>query len=171
MVVDAALAAREREQRFDQALLLLADGEQLLAGVPVGLDARVRVAERELEQSALERERRAQLVRRVGDELSLRLEGRFEAAEQSVDGVSELPELVVRPREVEPAVKAARGDLAGGLGDRAQRAQCASGDHPAEPERDHRHHRERERGVDEQLVQRCIRLPLRGGERRASSWW
>ena len=42
MAVEAALAAREREQRFDQALLLLADGEQLLAGVPVGLDACVR---------------------------------------------------------------------------------------------------------------------------------
>ena len=37
--VEAALAAGEREQRLDQAFLLLADGEQLLAGVPVGVDA------------------------------------------------------------------------------------------------------------------------------------
>ena len=163
--VEAALAAGEREQRFDQALLLLADGEQLLAGVPVGLDAGVGIAERELEQGALERERGAQLVRGVGDELSLRLEGRFEPAEQSVDGGAELLELVVGPVEVEPAVEVAGGDLAGGVGDRAQRAQGAAGDHPAEPEREHRHQRERDRGVEEQLVQRRIRLPLRRGDR------
>ena len=115
MAVEAALAAGEREQRFDQALLLLADGEQLLAGVPVGLDAGVGIAERELEQGALERERGAQLVRRVGDELSLRVEGRFEAAEQSVEGGAELLELVVGAFEVEPAVEVAGGDLARGV--------------------------------------------------------
>jgi hypothetical protein len=75
VVVEAALAAGEREQRFDQTFLLLADGEQLLAGVPVGLDAGVGIAEGELEQGALEGERGAQLVGGVGDELSLRLEG------------------------------------------------------------------------------------------------
>ena len=89
--VDPALAAREHEQRLDQAFLLLADGKQLLARVPVGLDAGVRIAQRELEQGALERERRAQLVRRVGDELPLRIEGRLEAAEQSIDRLTKLP--------------------------------------------------------------------------------
>ena len=157
---------RERvSKRLDQAFLLLADGEELLARVPVGVDARVGIAEGELEQGALEREGGAQLVRGVGDELSLRLEGRLEAGEQSVDGGAELLELVVGPFEVEPAVEVAGGDVAGGLGDRAQRAQGAAGDHPAEPEREHGHQRERERRVEEQLVQRRVRLPLRRGER------
>ena len=79
--------------------------------------------------------------------------------------VAELLQLVVGPVEVEPAVEVARGDVAGGLGDRAQRAQCAAGDHPAEPEREHGHQRERDRGVEEQLVQRSVRLPLRRCDR------
>ena len=113
--VEAALAAGEREERFDQAFLLLADGEELLARVPVGVDAGVRVAERELEQGALERERGAQLVRGVGDELSLRLEGGLEAGEQSVDGAAELLELVVGSR---------RGRVGGGGCWRRCRGRC-----------------------------------------------
>ena len=170
LAVEAALAAGEREQRFDQTFLLLADGEELLAGVPVGVDAGVGIAEGELEQGALEGERGAQLVGGVGDELSLRLEGGFEPAEQSVDGGAELLELVVGSFEVEPAVEVAGGDVAGGVGDGAQRAQSAAGDDPAEPERKHRHHGERDRGVEEQLVQRRIRLPLRRGERDLRGW-
>ena len=86
-LAEAALAAREGEQRFDQALLLLADGEQLLAGVPVATSMLgVGVAERELEQGALERERGAQLVGGVGDELPLRVERRLETGEQPVEG-------------------------------------------------------------------------------------
>ena len=54
--VEAALAAGEREQGLDQAFLLFADGEKLLAGVPVGLDAGVGIAESEFEQeNTLER--------------------------------------------------------------------------------------------------------------------
>src|SRR5262249_38712241 len=68
--VKASLAAGKGEERLDQALLLLADGQELLAGVPVGVDAGLGIAEGELEQRALERERGAQLVGRVGNELS-----------------------------------------------------------------------------------------------------
>ena len=162
--VDTALAAGEREERVDQLLLLFADGEQLLARVPVGVDARVRVAQRELEQRSLERERRAQLVRGVGDELSLRVEGGLEPGEQAVDGVAEPFELVVRPLQGEPAMEVAGGDVPRGVGDRPHRAKRAAGDHPAEPEREHGHQCERERGVDEQLVQRGVGLPFRCGE-------
>ncbi len=165
VAAEAALAAGEREQGFDQAFLLLADGEQLLAGVPVGVDARVGVAERELEQGAFERERGAQFVRGVGDELPLRVEGRFETCEQSIERGAELLELVVGPLESEPAVEVAGGDLASGVGDRAQRTQGAAGDHPAEPDREHGHDRERDRGVDEQLVPGRVRLSLRRGGR------
>ena len=122
----------------------------------------VGVAEGELEQGALEREGGAQLVGGVGDELPLRVEGGLEAGEQSVEGGAELLELVVGPLEGEPAVEVARGDVAGGVGDRAQRTQGAAGDHPAEPDREHGHHRERDPGVDQQLVQRRVGLALRG---------
>ena len=54
--------------------------EQLLARRPQGRGARVRVGERDLEQRPLERQRRAQLVRRVGHEPALRLERRLAAA-------------------------------------------------------------------------------------------
>ena len=43
------------------------------------------IAEGDLEQGPLERERGAQLVRGIGDELSLRLEGGFEPGEQFVE--------------------------------------------------------------------------------------
>ena len=165
LAVEAALAAGEREQRFDQPFLLFADGEELLAGVPVGVDAGVGIAERELEQGALEGERGAQFVGGVGDELSLCLEGGFEPAEQSVDGVAELLELVVGPFEVEPAVEVAGGDVACGFGDGAQRAQGPAGDHPAEPERKHRRHGERESRADGRAEQGYISSPLRRCER------
>src|SRR5581483_9900612 len=103
--VEAALAAGEGEQCFDEAFLLFADGEQLLTRVPVRVDAGVRVAERQLEQRTLERERRSELVRGVGDELALRLERRLESREQSVDRSAELLQLVVRPLEGEAAVE------------------------------------------------------------------
>ncbi len=163
MAHEAALAARKRQQCFDQTFLLLADGEQLLAGVAERGDARVGVAERELEQRAFERERGAQLVGGVRDELPLRVEGRLQAGEQSVEGGAELLELVVRPFERKPAMEVAGGDLARRVRDRAQRAQGSAGDHPAEPDREERHDRQRDRGVDEQLVARRVGLTLRRG--------
>ncbi len=94
---------------------MLTDGEQLLAGVTVGVDARVTVAEGELEQRAFERQRGAQFVGGVRDELTLGIEGRLESGQQSVEGGPELLELVVRPFESESAVEVASGDLAGGV--------------------------------------------------------
>ena len=72
--LEAALAARERQQRIDHALLLLADREHALTGGAQRRGAGGWVGERHLEDRALERERRAQLVRGVRDELALSLE-------------------------------------------------------------------------------------------------
>ena len=62
------------------------------------LNARVGVGQRHLRQSLQPGERRAQLVRGVGDELALCLEGRIEPFQQPVERVAELLELVVRGR-------------------------------------------------------------------------
>jgi hypothetical protein len=62
-------------------------------------------------------------------------------------------ELVVGPVEREPLIEAAGRDIAGGGGDRSQRAQHAARHEPAEPDRDDRHHPEREQGGDEKLVE------------------
>ena len=98
MAVEAALAPREREERLDQPLLLRADRQHLLAQVCAErVDVCVRIGERDLDQCALERERGAQLVRGVGDELPLRVERGLEAREQLVEGVPELSDLVVGP--------------------------------------------------------------------------
>jgi hypothetical protein len=61
-VVEAALAAGQGEQRFEQSLLVLAGGQQLLARRSQRLGAGVRVGERDLEQRPLERQRCPQLV-------------------------------------------------------------------------------------------------------------
>ena len=68
--------------------------EQLRAIVFVG---RLPALE-ELEVRAQARERRAQLVRRVGDELALRAERHLERGEHPIEAAREPPELVVRAR-------------------------------------------------------------------------
>ncbi len=70
-LLDAALAAGQREQRLDEAFLLVAQGQRLLAGRPQRRRAGVRVGERHLEQGPFRGERGAQLVRGVGDEVPL----------------------------------------------------------------------------------------------------
>ncbi len=67
-----------------------------------------------MEEGLVEHEGGAQLVGGVGDEASLGFERRVEAAEQPVDGVAEIFQLVVGPSERESLVQVALGDLAGG---------------------------------------------------------
>ena len=155
------MAARERKERLDQPLLFLAHREHLLAGRPERRGVGVGVAERKLEQRPLKRQRRPQLVRGIGDELALRPESTLEPFEQVVERGAELLELVVRPTESEAAVQAGGGDLPRRASDRAQRAQGASGDQPAQPDREHGHDRQSDTGVDEQLVERRDRLRVR----------
>ena len=160
-LVEAALAAGEGEQRFDQPFLLLADDEDALAGFAERVGRRVGVGERDLDEGALVGEWGAQLVRGVGDELALGIEGGFEAAEEPVDGVRKLLELVVGALEREPSVQVAGRDVTGGVGDRSQGAERSPCDEPAEPDRQDRHDRQGDPGLEGQLAQRCCRLALR----------
>ena len=84
--VETALAAGQGEQRLDEPLLLIPCGQHPLAGAPQGRDGGLRVGQRHLRHGALPRQRGAQFVRGVGDELALGAERRFQAAEQAVEG-------------------------------------------------------------------------------------
>ena len=125
--LEPALAPGQRQQRLDQPLLLLAGGEHAPARLAQRLDRRVGVAERDLDERALERDRRPQLVRRVRDEPALGLERRLEPAEQPVERVAELLELVVGAVEREALVQVALGDPPGASAHRPHRAQRSPG--------------------------------------------
>ena len=97
-------------------------------------------------------------MRCIGDELTLGVEGRLESLEQPVERVPELPQLVVGAGQREPTVQVARGDVARRVRDRAQRPQHTARHEPAEPDRDHGHDRERDRRLDQELMQRGVGL-------------
>ena len=98
-------------------------------GVGVG------VGKRNLEERALSGERGAQLVGGVGDEMTLRLEGRFQALEEVVECPSELGELIVWAVKIEPAVKVGCRDLSRGRGDGSKRAEESAGEPPRSSKR------------------------------------
>ena len=130
---------------------MLAERQYVLACGPQALRAGLRIGQRDLEQGPLGRQRRTQLVRRVGDEPPLRLERLVQPLEQVVEGFREVPELVAPPGEPQPAVQVGGGDLPGRRGDGPQRPQEPAGDQPAEPERDHRHDHQADRGGGDDL--------------------
>ena len=141
-MLEPALAVGQGEQRRDEALLLVAQLHQFLAGRAQRLDGGFRVGDRDLEQGAPGGERGPQLVRGVGDEMPLRLKRCLQAREQVIKGLPELGELVVAAAQVQAAVQVARGDVPGGRGDRPQGPHEATRDQPADPDREHGHDRD-----------------------------
>ena len=91
------------------------------------------VGEREVEVRLDDRERRAQLVRRVGDEAPLRRERRGRAGEHRVERVGEPLQLVVGPVERDPARQLARLDLARHLRDAVRSARARAPRPPSRP--------------------------------------
>ena len=150
---DPALPVGQGEERVDQLLLLGALVEHLLAGRPERAGRRLRVAQDQLKQRADRGQRRAELVRGVGDEPPLGVERAFEATQKAIDRVGELPELVLRSLHREPFVQIGFGYLLGGGGHRAQRRQHASGHDPAERGGYERHDRERDARLDHELME------------------
>ena len=134
-------------------------------GRRAGIEAGVRVGERDLDQRSLAGQRRAQLVRGVGDELALGFERRVEPLEQFVEGVAEFLELVLGPVERETLVQARGGDPLRRAGDGPDAAQHPAGDEPAGQEGKHRHDRQGDPRVDQELVR--VGGALRGLERPA----
>ena len=112
----------------------------------------------------IRRERRAQLVGGVGDELALERKRALQPAKQLVEGVCELLELVVGAGEVQALVQVGGRDLPGGRRDRAQRPQEPPGHQPTDREREHGHDRQRDPGCDQQL------MPVGAVLRDADGW-
>jgi hypothetical protein len=81
-------------------------------------------------------------VGRIRHEASLRLERGLQPGQQAVDRVAKVLQLVLRTFEPESLVEVSLGDPAGGDDHRSQRPQDPPGHQPAEPDRDHRHHRQ-----------------------------
>ncbi len=113
-----------------------AQGEGLPAGRAQRFGVGAGVGEGDLKEGAQARERGAQLVGGVGDEVTLSLEGGLQAGEQAVEGVAELGQLVRGLTEIEAPVQVSGGDDLGGGDDGAQRAQEPAGDEPAQGQGD-----------------------------------
>ena len=140
------------EQRVDHLLQVLLGGEHALVGRAQRGEVRVRVGERDLDQRSLACQRRAQLVRGVGDELALRLERGVEPPEQVIEGVPEFLELVLRAVEGQALVQAGGGDPSGRAGDGPDRSQHPAGNEPAGQEGEYGHDRQGDSRVDQKLV-------------------
>ena len=85
-------------------------------------------AQRELELGAERRERRPQLVARVGDEAALARESLLEAAEHLVQRLAEAADLVARRRQREPPVGALARDLGRAAPHRLDRPKRRAGE-------------------------------------------
>jgi len=131
-VVEPALAAGQGEQGIDELRLILARVDHLLAGGPERVERNGGVGQSYLQKGLAQHQRGAQFVGGVGDEPSLGVERHLEAGEKPVDGVAEVPELVVRAGERETLVQVALGDLTGGGGHHPERPQDPPRGEPAE---------------------------------------
>nr|WP_198667154.1 hypothetical protein [Glycomyces dulcitolivorans] len=104
----------------------------------------------------------------VGGEAALRGERGFEAAQEVVDGVGEVGDLVAGAGQGQAAVEALGGDLAGDGGDAPQRAQDPLRQEAPDQERDDDHEGERAGAGEEDLPGVALvglgELPLEGGD-------
>jgi hypothetical protein len=106
------------------------------------------VAQRQLELRAEQRQRCAELVPRVGDELALALESRLEPGQHLVQRLTEPLELVARLGHRQPLARRLGRDRGGAATHRLDRAKREPGEHVA----GHRGEHERDRPGDQQLV-------------------
>ncbi len=148
--LEPALAAGQRQQRLDQPLLVAAVDQQLLTDAAQRLGAGVRVGQRHLQQRALDGERRAQLVRSVGDEAALRVERCLEPCQQIVERLPQLGEFVASAAQSQTLVQVSGGDRAGASGDLTQRPQHPAGREPAQRDRRQRSQRQHDPGHHDQ---------------------
>ena len=148
------LAAGQHQQALDQPLAPVDRVPYRLAHLAQLAPAGLGIGERHVDLGAHDRQRRPQLVRGVGDEVPLALEGVVEPLEHPVEGVGQLLELVRRPAERDPLAQVLPRHAPGRPGDPPQRAQGAAGQQPPRHDRHQRHHPERQQVLDQQPVQR-----------------
>ena len=151
-VTEPSFASRKREERCDESLLLLVRREGALAGCAPPTRCLVGIEQSRLQQCVLQRQWCPQLVRRVGDELPLRLEGPVEPCDQCIERVPELLQFVVGPRQRQALMQVVCGDVASRRRDGPQRTQRSAGHQPTEPDRHDRHDGQRDQRLHEQLM-------------------
>ena len=164
VVAPRALGAdREQEQPVEQQLRAVGRLDHGARDLAQLLGARVRVVERDLRLGAHDRQRGAQLVRGVGDEAALRLDGALDAVEHRVEGDGQLVQLVGAAGGPHARVEPVLGDPAQRRRDRADRGQRAPGRQPADAERHQRRARDRERVLQAELPEHAARVLGRQG--------
>ena len=117
---------------------------------------RLGFGQRHVEGRAHRGQRGTQLVRGVGDEPALGVEGDLQPLQQAVDGVTELLELVLRAVQAEPLVQAVLGDALGRRGHLPDRPQRPPGYQPAERDRYHGHDGQGDQRGDQQLMREPV---------------
>ena len=158
----ALVGARDHQQvvgELVEAVGLLRRG----ARPPPPALARAAPAQRQLELSAQDRQRRAQLVAGVGDERALAQQRGLQAAEHLVERVAEARDLVVRGRHGEPAAGLAGGQRRGPAAHPLDRPQRGGG-HGVAGERGDQ---QRERAADGQQRVQALERPAALLERLA----
>ncbi len=110
------------------------------------------VGQRDLDQGSLAGQWRAQLVRGVGDEVTLRFERSVEPPEQVIEGIPEFLELVLRAVEGQALMQTGGGDPSGRAGDGPDGSQHPAGNEPADQEGEYGHDRQGDSRVDQKLV-------------------
>ena len=159
------------------ALLAAGDHEQVLGELcePVGLfaggDERVVPFARfcvgvqgDVDLGFEDRQRGAQLVAGVADELPLLLCGRADAGEHVVERLAEAVDLVVGGREGQPGVGGGLGDVGGAAAHPVDGAQGASGDRVARQGGEQQRDREADEQHAAERLERALALAHRGGD-------
>jgi hypothetical protein len=151
---DHVLAAGQGEQAVDEPLVPAVDDQQRFAEAAYVLGG-VRAAYRDVHERPVDRQRGAQLVRGVRDEAALAVERPGQPFQHRVEGVGQLLDVVAGPRVRDPfgEVVAVRHP-ARGVGDRVDGTQRAVGQQPAQPERRHAHHAQRDAALGQQRPHR-----------------
>ncbi len=128
---------------------------------------RARLPERELELRLQDRERRPQLVARVGDELPLALEAGVEPHEHLVHGRAETTDLVVRLGERKAPTRARGRDLRRLATHRLHRSQRRACDEVPDDRRAEQREWQRDQKLREQRAERLVAIleRLAGGNK------
>ena len=158
------VGAAEQEQRLGEVDRPGVHGVQTL-------DQLVRVALRvvagDVEQRLGDRQRGAQLVRRVGGEAPLLGDVRLELGEHGVEGVGELPELVAPALQADPVGQRPARGQPGRLGDAGQRGKHAARQEPSAHQPEHQQERQHRGGPRRE---RPLQVRAVGHRTRAEAW-
>ena len=173
VALDGPLGPRKHEQAVDQPLGALDGTAHDLGGGLELLPSRVRIVEGDVDLGADDGERRAQLVRGVGDELPLRLERDLQAIQHRVELVGEVLQLVRRAVEADALLEALVGDATRHVRDLMDGPQHPPRNEPAEADRDDGHQPQRDARLPHQLAKHVFLdlgdevVEQRGGRHRA----